>query len=111
MTDCTDCHCFEFVGLRPCNSFCLFASFPVPLGFFGCGDGGGSLSLSVFFFLRACDKEIYTICINVAFLYYSLSDMNYERYQLEEDAGAPVYKAITEEGDIQYGPKKSEWDI
>lgn len=37
--------------------------------------------------------------------------MYYERYQLEEEVGAPVYKAISEEGDIQYRPKKSKWDI
>lgn len=37
--------------------------------------------------------------------------MYYEKYQLEEEVGAPVYKAVDEEGEIQYRPKKSKWDI
>jgi len=37
--------------------------------------------------------------------------MHYEKHQLEEQTGASVYRAITEEGDVQYRPKKSKWDI
>jgi len=37
--------------------------------------------------------------------------MHYEKRQLEDQVGATVYKAITEEGDVQYRPKKSKWDI
>jgi len=37
--------------------------------------------------------------------------MYYEKYQLEGQFGSTVYTAIDEEGEVQYRPKKSKWDI